>query len=238
MKPYKTLLLSSALLLLSLNSATSAPLYVESFDTAESLTSWVGGPSWSGTDGNPGGAVIVSNNVQPTNKNFTIEVPLELTEKSDLTVNFDALSLVNVAGVFHFYAEPEGFPQYFINFNVEASLNDSTFTPFEFLVEDVPASATFITLRFEMITGAVQGADVRVAVDNLTVTGPTIDPEGTWKGYTLIDGFWADNVGQLGMINVENDPWLWSNYLGEWVYLPDGSEPGTSGVWFYMAPSE
>ena len=183
---------------------------------------------------------MVSNNIQPTNKNFTIDIPLELEEKSDLKVNFDARSLVNTAGVFHFNAEPEGFPLFFINFNVEAllNMNNSTHTALEFVVPDVPASATFITLRFEMITGAVIGAEVSVAVDNLIVTGPAIDPEGTWKGYTLVDGFWAENVGQLGWINVEFDPWLWSTYLGEWVYMPEDSVPGTEGVWFYMAPND
>jgi hypothetical protein len=238
MNSLKPLLLGSAVALLSVGAQANTPIYSESFDTADSINVWVGGPTWNGTAGNPGGAVVVSNNVQPTNKNYTIEIPLALEETSDLTIKFDAISLINLAGVFHFYAEPEGLPQFFLNFNVEALINDSTHTALEFVVPDVPASASYITLRFEMITGAVQEANVSVAVDNLVVTGPFVDPPGTWKGYTLVDEFWAENVGQLGWINVEFDPWLWSTYLGEWVYMPEGSVPGTEGVWFYMAPSD
>jgi hypothetical protein len=231
-----SLLLST--IVLPLFALAGTPIFSESFDTADSINAWVGGPAWNGTAGNPGGAVVVSNNIQPTNKNFTIDIPLEFEEKTDLTINFDAISLANFAGVFHFYAEPEGFPQFFINFNVEALINDSSHTALEFVVADVPASASYLTLRFEMITGAVIEAEVSIAVDNLIVSGPTIDPEGTWKGYELVDGFWAENVGQLGWINVEFDPWLWSDYLGEWVYMPEDSVPGTEGVWFYMGPSD
>jgi hypothetical protein len=217
--------------LASLNLNANTPLYSESFDTAESIADWVGEPGWDGTVGNPGGAVIVSNSVEHSNKNYTVEIPLELTEDSDITITFDALTLENIAGVFHFYAEPEGFPQYFIQFNVEAMINASTYTPLTFVAEDVPASATYLTLRFEMITGAVIGAVVSVAIDNIVVTGPYVDPEGTWKGYTLEDGFWANNVGQLGMLYVEHDPWLFSSALNQWVYLPEGSKPGISSVW-------
>lgn len=212
----------------------AAPLLSESFETAESISTWLGEPSWTESGGNPGGAVVVSNNVQPTNKNFTVDIPLDLTEATDFTITFDALSLRNLAGVFHFYAEPEGFPQYFINFNVEVLINDQTWTPLEFVVEDVPASATFMTLRFEMITGAVIDADVAIAIDNLTVTGPDVDPEGTWKGYPLVDGFWVQNSGQLGWVNVQYDPWLYSASLDGWIYLPEEAALGEIGAWVFI----
>lgn len=238
MKKFLPHFLSPLALFLSLTTLRAETIYFEEFNTEEALSNWEGGPTWSDSVGNPEGALVVSNNIQPTNKNYTVTVPLELTEDSDLTLTFDALSLKNFAGVFHFYAEPEGLPQYFKNFNVEAIINAATWTPLEFKVEDVPASASFLTLRFEIITGAVQDADVSIAIDNIAVTGPAVDPEGTWKGLTLVDGFWVQNVGQMGWIHVEFEPWIWSSSLDEWVFLPEDSEPGVSGVWYYMPPSE
>ncbi|HKJ91309.1 MAG TPA: hypothetical protein VJ960_09280 [Oceanipulchritudo sp.] len=238
MKPFLSQFLSTLALFLPLNSLMAETVYSEEFNTAESASNWTGEPTWNESTGNPEGSLIVSNNIQPTNRNFTVEIPLELPEDTNLTVSFDALSLKNFAGVFHFYAEPEGFPQYYINFNVETLINATTWSPLEFKVEDVPADASFLILRFEIITGAVQEADIAVAIDNLTVTGPTIDPEGTWKGLSLVDGFWVQNVGQMGWIHVEFEPWIWSASLDEWVFLPEGSEPGVSGIWYYMPPSE
>ncbi len=234
----KSLLTASLALLLSLSASANSLIFSESFDTADSISSWGGSPVWNETNGNPGGAVVVTNNTPPGNKNFTVDIPLELAEDSDLTVSFDALSLANFAGVFHFYVEPEGFPQFFLNYNNEVSINPTTYTQLSFTVENVPSTSSYLTLRFEMVTGAEPSAIVSVAIDNISVEGPSVDPVGTWKGYTLVDGFWAENVGQLGWINVQLDPWLWSSYLGEWIYLPEGSVPGTEGVWFYMAPSQ
>lgn len=238
MKPFLPQLLSTLALSLPLSSLTAETVYSEGFNTAESTINWTGEPTWSESTGNPEGSLIVSNNIQPTNRNYTVDIPLELTEDTDLTVTFDALSLKNFAGVFHFYAEPEGFPQYFIKFNVETLINASNWTTLEFKVEDVSAGASFLTLRFEMITGAVQDADVSIAIDNITVTGPAVDPEGTWKGLTLVDGFWVQNRGQMGWIHVESEPWIWSASLEEWVFLPEDSEPGVSGIWYYMPPSQ
>ncbi|MCC5806469.1 MAG: hypothetical protein JJU00_09100 [Opitutales bacterium] len=218
--------------------ATGTPIYEESFDTADAIADWTGEPQWSATDGNPGGAVIVANNVQPTNKNFTVRLPLDFEDDSDITVTFDALILTDIAGVFHFYIEPEGFPQFFINFNVEALINSTSHTSLTFVAKDVPAEATYVDLRFEMITGAVLGADISVAIDNLKVAGPHVDPEGTWKGYTLVDEHWVDMAGQLGWVYVTHDPWLYSSALEQWVYLPPGTFPGVSAIWFFMLPSE
>ena len=233
-----TLMICLPAVFLSLSAPANTPLFLEDFETASSIDNWAGAPGWSGTVGNPGGAVVVSNNIQPTNKNFTVDVPLELTEDTDLTISFEALSLKNFAGVFHFYAEPEGFPQFFISFNVEAAINNTTYTPLSFKVPGIPASASFVTLRFEMITGAVINAEVSVAIDNLAVTGPVVDPEGTWKGYPLVDGFWAENIGQLGWLYVEYDPWIYSTSLKIWLYLPKESALGRSGVWVYLPEFE
>ncbi|MFO7726383.1 MAG: hypothetical protein R6V45_12625 [Oceanipulchritudo sp.] len=238
MKPLLPRFLSSMAAFLSLNALEAETIYSQTFDTADTLSNWTGDPVWSESGGNPGGAVIVSNDIQPTNRNFTLDIPLELIEDTDLTVAFDALNLRNFAGVFHFYAEPEDLPQFFKKFNVEALINDTTAVPLEFQVEKVPAGSRFLTLRFEMITGAVQDADIAVAIDNVTVTGPPVDPEGTWKGFSLVDGFWVRNAGQMGWINVEFEPWIWSASLDEWVFLPEDSSPGESGIWYYMPPSE
>lgn len=237
MKLATTISCLGALALLWQNASANTPLYSETFDSAAAIADWTGQPTWSETLGAPGGAVIVANNIQPTNKNFTVEIPLNLEKDSDITITFDAIKLADVGGVFHFYAEPEGFPQFFINFNVEVLLNSSTYTPISFVAEKVPASATTLSLRFEMITGAVQGAEISVGIDNLIVVGPRIDPEGTWKGYDLMDGFWVDNVGQLGLIYVAHDPWLYSAALEQWVYLPEDSVPGIDTIWFSMPAS-
>jgi hypothetical protein len=234
----KNLFLTCSAILVCLNAAVAATLFTETFDTADSITEWVGEPTWDATAGNPGGAVLVFNNTPPGNVNYTVTFPIALAETSNMTVTLDAISVANFAGVFHFYAELNPFDQYFIKFNNEASINDSSYATLEFIVPNVPASTTSMTLRFEMVTGAEAAAKVTVAIDNIEVTGPQIDPPGTWNGYDLVDDAWVDNVGQLGWINVLNDPWLWSDNLGEWVYLPEDSEPGTAGVWFYMPPSE
>lgn len=238
MKRLKTLFLPCSAMFFCLNATVAAPFFSETFDSADSIGTWTGGPVWSSTAGNPGGAVLVSNNTPPGNKDYTVEFPIALVAPSDVTVTFDAISVENFAGVFHFYAELEFRDQYFIQFNIEAMINASSHTPLSFVVPDVPATATSMTLRFEMVTGAEASAKVTVAIDNIQVTGPQVDPEGTWKGYDLVDNGWVHNVGQLGWINVEFDPWLWSDNLGEWVYLPEDAEPGTSGVWYYMLPSE
>jgi hypothetical protein len=238
MKPINLLILTGAPFLALLNSLTAAPLFTETFDTAASIETWAGEPVWDATAGNPGGAVLVANNTPPGNVNYSVTFPIALSGTSDVTVTFDAISVANFAGVFHFYVELNPFDQFFIKFNNEASINDSSYTPLTFIVPDVPGSTASMTLRFEMVTGAESSANVTVAIDNIEVTGPQVDPPGTWKGYDLVDDAWVDNVGQLGWINVVNDPWLWSDNLGEWVYLPEDSEPGTAGVWYYMPPSE
>ena len=237
MKSIRPLLSACAAVTLCL-SASAAPFFSETFDTADSISSWTGEPEWNATAGNPGGAVLVSNNTPPGNVNYSVTFPIELAETSDVTVTFDAISVANFAGVFHFYAELVPFDQFFIKFNNEADINDATYAPLTFVVPSVPATATSMTLRFEMVTGAEASANVTVAIDNIEVNRPAVDPPGTWKGYTLVDEFWADNVGQLGWVNVENDPWLWADSLNAWIYLPEGSVPGTSGIWTYLPPSE
>lgn len=211
-------------------------IYEEDFSDVSSVDDWREVPTWSATEGNPDGSVIVSNNNPPGNQNYTIDIPLALVEDSDLVVSFDAKSIENFAGVFHFYAEPENNPQFFIKFNNEADITES-FSELTFNVDNVPASASFITLRFEMVTGAEAAATVSVAIDNLLVTGPSLPVEGEWEGYPVDENGWVDTGDHLGFINVVNEPWYFSFLLDRFFYVADPALIGANAVtgsWMYM----
>ncbi len=136
-----------------------------------------------------------------------------------------------------FRAVPENNPQFFINFNNEVDINDLSFTELTFNVDDVPASSSFITLRFEMITGAVEEADVSVAIDNILVTGPSLPVEGEWEGYVVDNNGWVDTGAHLGFINVNFEPWFYSLKLDRFFFVADSSLISASavgGTWLYM----
>jgi hypothetical protein len=60
------------------------------------------------------------------------------------------------------------------------------------------------------------------------------DPDGsqidTWYGYPLLPDYWADTGAWLGWLNVQADPWIWSQSLNKYTYLQDDSG------WIYVSP--
>jgi beta-glucanase (GH16 family) len=60
----------------------------------------------------------------------------------------------------------------------------------------------------------------------------TVTTEGMWGPWTIASG-WIDSESWMGWMNVVYDPWLWSQSLTGWVYVPSGSFT-PSGGWVYI----
>lgn len=47
--------------------------------------------------------------------------------------------------------------------------------------------------------------------------------ETTWAGYVVTQDGWANTGGWMGWLNVSDAPWIWSQKLGNWLFLPEQS---------------
>lgn len=71
-----------------------------------------------------------------------------------------------------------------------------------------------------------------VAFDNLMITGPVVAAP-QWAGYEIDEMGIVDTGAWLGLLYVENDPWIWSYSLETWLYLPPEAISET-GSWSYV----
>ncbi len=53
-----------------------------------------------------------------------------------------------------------------------------------------------------------------------------------WGSYVVTDG-WVDTAAWMGPLYVEFDPWIWSELLQSWIYLPEESI-GEDGSWIFL----
>jgi hypothetical protein len=57
---------------------------------------------------------------------------------------------------------------------------------------------------------------------------------GAWRGYPLLsDGVTANTGSYLGLVNIEDDPYIFVHELDAFVYWPEGSSPEL-GDWMYL----
>jgi|TARA_B110000438_G_C15814710_1_gene651405 hypothetical protein len=181
MKSIATIFLASAsLFALSAN----AQVYFDNFNTDTSGTS-SGGATYDATGGVGGsGAVVFTNDVPVSGKPFSIDIPVSFGVDTDVDVSFDAIEVLNQAGgVFHLFITPEGAGQE-NHFNLEGSIG-GTYTPLSFSTT-VPASSTFLNLRFEAVTGGDPSSTSSYGIDNLLVTVPEPSIAGALFGLAVI----------------------------------------------------
>jgi hypothetical protein len=53
-----------------------------------------------------------------------------------------------------------------------------------------------------------------------------------WNGFDVDENGWADTGAWMGMVNVAADPWIWSNDLTKYLYIPTEGT-GNDGAWVY-----
>lgn len=55
----------------------------------------------------------------------------------------------------------------------------------------------------------------------------------TWAGYEVVENGWTDTGSWMGWLNVSGDPWIWSESLNTWLYMPEQS--GLEfGAWVFL----
>ncbi|NDV61009.1 T9SS C-terminal target domain-containing protein [Puniceicoccales bacterium CK1056] len=54
----------------------------------------------------------------------------------------------------------------------------------------------------------------------------------TWFGFKILNDY-VDTGAWLGWVHVANDPWVYSENLGSWMYAPEQS--GAFGAWFHLS---
>lgn len=74
-----------------------------------------------------------------------------------------------------------------------------------------------------------------VAIDTTgaNLTMPPIEGAATWAGYPVSPEGWVDTGAWLGMIYVNNPPFVYSMSLGTYIYLPE-DHVDNSGAWSYI----
>ncbi|MCD8481189.1 MAG: hypothetical protein LR015_00020 [Verrucomicrobia bacterium] len=75
-------------------------------------------------------------------------------------------------------------------------------------------------------TYSVSVADIQIAVASTGEGGG----DNSWAGFPIVDG-WVDTGDWLGWLYVEYAPWIYSQILNNFLYIPE--EPSAHGVWAY-----
>lgn len=117
-------------------------------------------------------------------------------------------------------------------------------TSFQPLGETVTLELGADTESFELVT--VLPSTFNVLQSGFSITGPqtesasvtfsaletTLNEAATWAGWVIEEGL-VNTGGFLGWLSLENDPWLWSYTLNDWVFA-DESLVGESGGWIFL----
>jgi hypothetical protein len=74
-----------------------------------------------------------------------------------------------------------------------------------------------------------------VAIDatGANLTAPPIEGGATWAGYSVSPEGWVDTGDWMGMLYVNNPPFVYSASLDSYIYLPEDLV-GMSGAWTYI----
>ena len=103
-----------------------------------------------------------------------------------------------------------------------------------------PYNSYTIVLDFMRVDSLAEASNVTGAmVANVTSTTTVIEahadlaPPTSWAGYPIVNGGYVDTANWLGWLEVSQAPWVWSNNLNGWMYLPEDHVTG-SGSWMYI----
>lgn len=132
-----------------------------------------------------------------------------------------------------------------IRFEVNAThytivLQGATFTEGEFaggntasgnhLLGDLPQDVYRLMIGIES-RGSGQ-PEIRSMIDSVHVYGPGIPEPTEWAGMPIIEDGWVDTGRWMGMLYVRSTPWIYSEYLQGWVYMPESFVLSDhSGAW-------
>lgn len=155
--------------------SANAQIFFDDFSSDTSGT-WSNSPIYNSTGGVGGtGGLEFTNDVGVSAQAFSLNVPVSFGVDTDIQVQFDAVELANIAGgVFHLFVTPEGAGQ--INFFNQEGAIGASYAPLSFDAT-VPASSTFVQIRFEAVTGGGLGSTSSYEIDNLAVVDPAAVPE-------------------------------------------------------------
>jgi hypothetical protein len=101
----------------------------------------------------------------------------------------------------------------------------------------VPEGAVSVAIRiyyFDNRANDAIGAS-SIILRNLEGFVNTQSSASTWHGYTVDENGWVDTESSLGRFLMVEDPWIWSEVLGRWIYLAPGASLQDAGFWTYMS---
>jgi hypothetical protein len=112
----------------------------------------------------------------------------------------------------------------------ELSIND----------DSAVASGTAIVGDMEVIRFIVGNNPFDTGDDNFKVERISLfsneepPPPPGWFGYAIEEDGWVNTGAWLGYVNITNDPWIYSDDLGKYMYIPMG-QSGEVGAWTYLS---
>jgi hypothetical protein len=75
-----------------------------------------------------------------------------------------------------------------------------------------------------------------VIYDSLRINA-TVLPGSDWAGFEIDENGWVDTGSWLGAINVTHGPWVWSELLGKYIYLPVENVT-EAGAWMHLGSGD
>ena len=78
--------------------------------------------------------------------------------------------------------------------------------------------------------------EVAVHIDRLTLSYEPIIGEATWAGYPVDEKGWVDTEDWMGWLNGTHAPWIWSESMNGYIYLPE-ENVSDIGAWLYAPGS-
>lgn len=113
----------------------------------------------------------------------------------------------------------------------------STFNGTFVIGEELNGTTTVNSFNFTYTAGtdiafAVGTYNNDFAIDNVVITEAVAVTK--WAGlYDIDEAGIVDTGNWMGLLYVENDPWIWSYSLEDWIYLPE-AHVGSDGGWGYV----
>jgi hypothetical protein len=99
----------------------------------------------------------------------------------------------------------------------------------------VPDGAVALSLQIYYFDNNVSNdvGDISITLEHLEgfVNASEV---ATWRGFPIDAAGWVDTGDIFGRLNVLGTPWIWSQDLAAWVYLPDADDFEAFGFWIYI----
>ena len=101
----------------------------------------------------------------------------------------------------------------------------------------VTATSGSYKINFDYVAGediaiVIATANTDAAFDNFKITDEIAAAQ--WGGFDIDDLGIVDTGSWMGLLYVENDPWVWSYSFEDWIYLPE-SHVVAGGAWGYVS---